>query len=239
MRLQYFDPCDSEVNGFLPIWTSVYDYWNFNNSLVGGYGHDFTCSAPDYQTGKFGNCLRVGAAASSSPTALTTTDFPFTEPWSLIMWIKLDIIAPGFTRVCLSNIDSVNHRGFRHVIVTNGRQQVNAYDNTGTLQTYSYVQGASSVNSGNFTMLDWRWTGTSFRASVNSSLIGNVPTVGAVTLAAGSVLPLTLGLDPDGSGTIGNGFFYEALTLWTRCITDDEVIQIFNAGAGYEPPIPL
>lgn len=204
------------------------EFWSFNDTLVGINGTTLTGNVgTNYVAGKVGNAWYVDGSANYILSAASPWN-PGDADWSLSMWWKLDESAANSIHYLLQLYDEGTGEvlqvylsrvflGFTSVFVQAKSVQLNPTDAEWHHLAARYVASTDILSM-------WLDGSQTDFAGVAGLSLASDPTVYVGRLAN----PITFRFD----GTI------DALGIWDRALSNDEVAELYNSGDGAEITLP-
>jgi hypothetical protein len=226
------------VSNYAAITASMSNLWkadnNFNDSIGGLTGTSPSGSAPTFTTGKLGQAFSFDGV--NDYIELTTGSLKFTGDFSISMWVNATNWTSSRTLISNADINNVGNKwnGWQIIVSTNGK--VNFYQiNNGTYNTT--LSSSVSLATGVWSLVTVTRTSTTSTMYINGSKVGSV--ANTISLSYSTTNFPYIGSNRYLPGYAIRECFLGSLDdigIWTRGLTDSEVIGLYENGNGQPYP---
>lgn len=229
---------------------AAYSFDTSPGLLVDASGHGYTLNNVNTVgsgTGKVNEAADYGSSNTNKVLTETTTGtgvgpigIDFNNPFTFNFWLN-QTTNPGSGASQTPFQWSDNATASRH-----GYMEVQIFNNAGTLQVYiarnnvsanDQVGANQTFTTGTWYMLTYRWNGSTQSLCVNANttaVVSGASTIGGTNLVNGQGTALRIGADTVNSRYTSG--LIDIFSAWDRAITNDEMTQLYNAGAGIQYP---
>lgn len=214
-------------------------YWPFDEASgatfaevvagVGGYAHGFTVPGDTVAAGLVGNCRDASAAVTTGDVSAFVIDPPDdTQPplsqFTVSLWFKIADLEE-YSVVCEVGEQSGD---FMRAYVYDATAGVLAVE-----YGYLYAESAAaSISDGTWAMLTVTQDAVNSKAYLNGVQIGSDNAVGALRIAKGLTERHASKFGAHFYDPIVRGVAVDEAAMWSRALTQPEIADLWNAGAG-------